>query len=180
MENRPPAETHVIVSATPGAPRVLMTGTRPQRLYSREDFEENLRYGAIEASNPGEVVALQRWPEFADQARFGLLRIDRQVVTVVVDGNDKGPSLLVDLDADGDVADEETWSRVEPLEMVAFEGILPGGVPIRLALSDDLPGWILVFDSAVREGVIHVEGRRVAFALVGRQGVYDAPDALVG
>jgi len=41
----PPVEIHVIVSATPGEPRLLPTEFSPLRLYSRDEFEENLRYG---------------------------------------------------------------------------------------------------------------------------------------
>lgn len=172
------AETRGAPLVVETGPAELLDGCTPSRLYDPTAYRKDGRFD-------GPSVTIREWPADLDEtARVGLVHSDRiegePSRTFVVQGDAaSGYRLRIDMDADGDLAEEAArpLARLDDgtyaISFEAPEPVAPLKLGFPVAQGHPLSGRALQYVSTVRRGAVSVRGREIAFAVHGRRGRYD-------
>jgi peroxiredoxin len=167
----PPAGEPIV--APTGEPE--MTDLSGRVLLARTEKE----YQAMvaEAGNP-DLVPIRRKPEgLSPEARFGSsLLIAGKMVGWILDAREKGSFLIIDANANGDLGDDASLPFMEEngKPVVWFRTTVTEGkesFPLEWKLVLTSPRLIL-YNQTLRRGMVRVNGRDLAFGVVGSSGIY--------
>src|SRR5581483_5169707 len=159
------------------------------RSYSDAEYQQ---YIASKQSEKVAFVPIKHKPDnLSPDARFGFMNINRVDVSWALQGDDvAGYTLYLDLNENGDLADDRPWKfekngdkyeLVVNAMMSATEGDTKISFPIifkvqiahiKMQGQKDML-TMLHFGGSIRRGVLRVDGKEIAFGLLGTNGTYD-------
>ena len=181
------------LSASTGKPKLLETsGGGVLFAMTEEDYQ---KLAAQLANTPAFVPMKRKPPNLGPEARFGInLVLEGRNRTWALDGNEKkGYILYADLNGNGDLSDDPP-QRFEKKDGKYFlliqtkaresgeEGKTVYPIIFKLIISQITPPGqsqpqlcLLKYDQTLRRGVLRLGNQKIAFGLVGSEGIYDQP-----